>query len=80
MLSFCMLDFAGFLLMNIAEAILNLRYQTMSLETAVDAAFGCVADHSLLYPLLLLLLYVGKNVAMHSFQSLQHASTCLLLP
>jgi hypothetical protein len=42
MLSFFMLDFAGSLLMNIAEAILKLKYAYMSLETAVDAAFGCV--------------------------------------
>jgi cytochrome c biogenesis factor len=42
MLSFLMLAFAGSLLMNIAEAILKLKYADMSLETAVDAAFGCV--------------------------------------
>jgi hypothetical protein len=41
MLSFCMLDFASCLLMNIADAILKLRYNEMSLETAVDAAFRC---------------------------------------
>ena len=42
MFSFCMLDFASCLLMNIADAILQLRYPQMSLTTAVDAAFGCV--------------------------------------
>jgi hypothetical protein len=43
MLSFCMLDFASCLLMNIADTILRLRYNEMSLETPVDAAFRCAA-------------------------------------
>lgn len=43
MLSFCMLDFASCLLMNIADAILQLRYGEMSLETAIDANFRCAS-------------------------------------
>jgi hypothetical protein len=41
MFSFCMLDFASCLLMNVAEVILKLKYQEMSLDTATDAAFRC---------------------------------------
>ena len=63
MLSFCMLDFASCLLMNIADAISQLRYGEMSLETPVDAAFGCALRLPVSVPV----------VCLHSFA---HACVC----
>ena len=41
MLGFCMLDFAGCMHMNLANAVLELQHKEMSLDTLVDSAFGC---------------------------------------